>query len=108
MDDGGSLRQMMAGFPRDTSPVSETSGCGPFFLPLVIDKTDGLVCVHEQPQNLAFLQYISACWAAVLRSRRGICPSGPESLKALSTPGKTNNWSCHIPIVCSCRAWQAI
>ena len=31
MDDGRSLIQMMAGFPRDTSPVSETSGCGPIF-----------------------------------------------------------------------------
>ncbi len=30
-NEGRSLKQIMAGFPRDTSPVSETSGCGPIF-----------------------------------------------------------------------------
>ncbi len=49
------------------------------FLAVAVDKTDGFNRVHEQPQTLAFLQYISACWAAVLLGRRGICSSGPES-----------------------------
>ncbi len=78
MDDGGSLTQMMAWFPRDTSPVSDLRMWANF-LALAIDKTVGFKRVHEQPQNVAFLQYVSACCAAVLPGRRGICPSGPES-----------------------------